>query len=130
MSWTFVNAPPARCELKAVIPHPVRDPLATSGLATRAPAFARLVAPREIGPPRDLAAPPEQSLDATVIAAPPSTDLAARPEPASTQGVDGPEITRDAPALPQRAADESPILLSAETAPLPLRDRAGQASRQ
>ena len=129
MAWTFLAEAPIRCELKAVIPHPVRDPLAVSGLAARAPAFARLVAPREIGPPRDLsAAPPapEPPLPPSRAAAPPPQD-AASVLPSAEEDI--PEVTRDAPVLSTRAADEGPILLSADTAPLPLRDRVDGGQR-
>jgi PAN domain len=141
MSWTFQSDPPQRCELKAVIPHPVRDPLAVSGLAARAPAFARLVAPREIGPPRDLAEPPHTQVASAPLPPEPRPEPRPepgpepRPEPGPEPGpaparepadLDAPETTRDEPALPPRPPEDAPILLSADTAPLPLRDRAAR----
>ncbi len=120
MSWTFVSAAPARCDLKAVIPHPVRDPSAASGLAARAPSFARLVAPSQIGPPRDLAAA-APAHEPPAAAAAVQTSIAAEEIPADA--LDTPAATRDAPALPPPPAVDAPILLSADSAPLPLRDR-------
>lgn len=52
MAWTW--RPDGACELKAVTPRPVGDMSAISGLSTRAPAFARLLAPE--APPAELRA--------------------------------------------------------------------------
>lgn len=116
MSWTFmIVADGAPCELKAVIPHAVPDRRAVSGLSARAPSFARLVGARTpLGPPLDLnRAPPEAPASLPAAATPVLSDaVAAADEP---------------PPLPGPVAGDTPILLSADTAPLPLRDRAASA---
>lgn len=129
MSWTFVADPQGRCDLKAVIPHPVMDHLAVSGLAARAPSFSRLVQPTTIGPPRDLAAAPDPVSAPADWQPPPMT---APPPPRAATQARAPEdpeepieaaeasTTLASPALP---SDDPPILLSADRAPLALRNR-------
>jgi hypothetical protein len=129
MSWTFVADPQGRCDLKAVIPHPVMDHLAVSGLAARAPGFSRLVQPTSIGPPRDLAAAPEPVSAPAAWQPPPVT--APPPPQVPTQGraSEDPEAPIEAAEAsttlnrPLPPTDDAPILLSADRAPLALRTR-------
>jgi hypothetical protein len=125
MSWTFMSvAGGGSCELKAVIPHPSPDVRATSGLSARAPGFARLVGVRApFGPPLDLGGEP---LDTAPQYAEPSPPPApARPSQAAAS--DTVAAASEPPPLPRTSASDAPILLSADTAPLPLRDRGSSA---
>lgn len=141
MSWTFRLEPAPACELKAVIPHPVEDARAVSGLAARAPAFARLVAPRRLGPPLALTVPVPPPAPAPVAAAPPAPaaldlpppspepTLAAAPmavAPPETPPAPSPEPAAP-PAPPSLPDPPPPVLLNAPQAPLPLRERLGPA---
>lgn len=122
MSWTFMSvAGDGSCELKAVIPHPSPDVRATSGLSARAPAFARLVGARApFGPPLDLNGAPS---DAAPL--PPAPPAPASPSPAAASETVA--AASEPPPLPRTSASDAPILLSADTAPLPLRDRGSSA---
>jgi hypothetical protein len=53
MAWT--HQPSGACELKAVVPHPVTETGAMSGLSPRAPDFARRLSMAELAPPPTLA---------------------------------------------------------------------------
>jgi hypothetical protein len=143
MSWTFRLEPAPACELKAVIPAPVEDTRAISGLAARAPDFARLVTPQRLGEPTVIV--PLPSLAATedrvaLAAAPSFAPLSRGPAPASAPGLAGvpalpPQLPitggleADAPVAlmgaPEptaaRQADLDPIRLNAAVEPLPLR---------
>ena len=125
MSWTLVEAPAAPlCELKAVIPPAVPDLRATSGLSARAPSFARLVGvstPSPIGPPRALVELPEAP------AAPVAVSVSvAPPPPAASETV---AAADPAPVIARAPQADAPILLGADTAPLPLRERLATAAR-
>jgi hypothetical protein len=106
MSWTVIADVQPRCELKAVIPHPIEDSLAISGLSPRAPAFARLVAPREIGPPRTLTNVPDTpapDADTAEIQAPTPTVASAvtAPTPVEMQlaGMPAPPVVALSPEV-------------------------------
>lgn len=110
MSWTAIADGSPRCELKAVIPHAVEDALAVSGLSARAPGFARLIAPREIGPP------------AAITGEQPQTASAPTPEPEAEAEEAIVEAVVAAPEDVEAVAVD-PILLNAPPPTLPLRAR-------
>lgn len=61
LAWTYRAEPARECELKAVTPSPVAERGATSGLSSRAPAFAIRIATQSIEPLPPGAAPAQSA---------------------------------------------------------------------